>query len=33
MTETPVDSQVAPYPNIRDAAKVYAQWMNDRGGI
>jgi ABC-type branched-subunit amino acid transport system substrate-binding protein len=33
MTEAPVDSQVAPYPNIPEAAKVYAQWINDRGGI
>jgi len=33
MTEAPVDSQVAPYPNIPAAAKVYAQWLNDRGGI
>ncbi len=33
MTEAPVDSQVAPYPNIPAAAQVYAQWINDRGGI
>jgi ABC-type branched-subunit amino acid transport system substrate-binding protein len=24
---------VAPYPNIPEAAKVYAKWINDRGGI
>jgi hypothetical protein len=33
MTEAPVDSQVAPYPNIPAAARVYEQWINDRGGI
>jgi ABC-type branched-subunit amino acid transport system substrate-binding protein len=33
MTEAPVDSQVAPYPNIPEAALIYAQWINDRGGI
>ncbi|MCU1502984.1 MAG: Lipoprotein, partial [Ilumatobacteraceae bacterium] len=33
MTEAPVDSQIAPYPNIPAAAKVYAQWINDHGGI
>lgn len=33
MTEAPVDSQAAPYPNIPEAAKVYAQYINDKGGI
>ena len=33
MTEAPVDSQVAPYPNIQGASEVYEQWINDRGGI
>ncbi|MGH9135404.1 MAG: hypothetical protein ACRDZZ_15800, partial [Ilumatobacteraceae bacterium] len=33
MTEAPVDSQVAPYPNIQGAAEIYEQWINDRGGI
>ncbi len=33
MTEAPVDSQVAPYPNIPAAAKVFEAWINDRGGI
>jgi hypothetical protein len=33
MTEAPVDSQVAPYPNIPGAAEVYEQWINARGGI
>jgi branched-chain amino acid transport system substrate-binding protein len=33
MTEAPVDSQIAPYPNIPAAAKVFEQWINDQGGI
>ena len=33
MTEAPVDSQVAPYPNIPGAAEVFEQWINERGGI
>ena len=33
MVEAPVDSQIAPYPNIPAAAKVYAQYINDKGGI
>ena len=33
MVEAPVDSQIAPYPNIPAAAKVYVQWLNDKGGI
>ena len=33
MTEAPVDSQIAPYPNIPEAARVYAAFINDKGGI
>jgi branched-chain amino acid transport system substrate-binding protein len=33
MTEAPVDSQVAPYPNIKGASEIYEQWVNDNGGI
>ena len=33
MVEAPVDSQIAPYPNIPAAAKIYAQYINDKGGI
>lgn len=33
MTEAPVDSQVAPYPNIKAAAEIYTKWVNDHGGI
>jgi ABC-type branched-subunit amino acid transport system substrate-binding protein len=33
MTEAPIDTNSTPYPNIREAAKVYAQYINDKGGI
>ena len=33
MVEAPVDSQIAPYPNIPAAAKVFAQYINDKDGI
>ncbi|MDH4144596.1 MAG: ABC transporter substrate-binding protein [Acidimicrobiia bacterium] len=33
MTEAPIDTNLTPYPNIRDAAKFYAQWINEKGGI
>ena len=33
MTEAPIDTSFTPYPNIRDAAKYYAQWINEKGGI
>lgn len=33
MTETAIDTNLTPYPNIRDAAKYYAQWVNEKGGI
>jgi hypothetical protein len=33
MSEAPVDSQLASYPNIAEAAKVYEQWINAKGGI
>jgi ABC-type branched-subunit amino acid transport system substrate-binding protein len=33
MTEAPIDTSATPYPNIRDAAKYYAQWINEKGGI
>src|SRR4051794_34517579 len=33
MTEAPIDTNFTPYPNIRDAAKYYAQWINEKGGI
>jgi ABC-type branched-subunit amino acid transport system substrate-binding protein len=33
MTEAPIDTNYTPYPNIRDAAKYYAQWINEKGGI
>jgi ABC-type branched-subunit amino acid transport system substrate-binding protein len=33
MTEAPIDTNFTPYPNIRDAAKYYAQWVNEHGGI
>ncbi|MFN0027064.1 MAG: ABC transporter substrate-binding protein [Acidimicrobiales bacterium] len=33
MTEAPIDTSFTPYPNIRDAAKFYAQWVNENGGI
>ena len=33
MTQAPVNTQLPPYPNIPEAAKVYEQYINDRGGI
>ena len=33
MTEAPIDTNLTPYPNIRDAAKFYADWINEKGGI
>jgi ABC-type branched-subunit amino acid transport system substrate-binding protein len=33
MTEAPIDTNFTPYPNIRDAAAYYAQWINEQGGI
>ena len=33
MTEAPIDTNFTPYPNIRDAAKYYAKWINAKGGI
>jgi branched-chain amino acid transport system substrate-binding protein len=33
MTVAPIDSQLPPYPNIHEAARIYAEWLNDRGGI
>jgi ABC-type branched-subunit amino acid transport system substrate-binding protein len=33
LTEAPVNSPIASYPNIPGAAKVYEQWINAHGGI
>ncbi|MEY2405701.1 MAG: branched-chain amino acid transport system substrate-binding protein [Acidimicrobiaceae bacterium] len=33
MTIAPVNTQLPPYPNIPAAAKVYAQYINDKGGV
>jgi ABC-type branched-subunit amino acid transport system substrate-binding protein len=33
MTIAPVNSQLPPYPNIHEAARIYAEWLNDRGGV
>ncbi|MGF1595766.1 MAG: ABC transporter substrate-binding protein [Acidimicrobiales bacterium] len=33
MVEAPIDSQILPYPNIPETARVYAEWINDQGGI
>jgi hypothetical protein len=33
MTISPVDTNIAPFPNILEAAKVYGQYINDRGGV
>ena len=33
MTEAPIDTNATPYPNIRDAAKFYQDWINEKGGI
>ena len=33
MTIAPVNSQLPPYPNIHEAAKIFGEWINARGGI
>ncbi|MGD9752836.1 MAG: ABC transporter substrate-binding protein [Acidimicrobiia bacterium] len=33
MTSAPVNTQLPPYPNIPEAAKIYAEYINDKGGI
>ena len=33
MTIAPINSQLPPYPNIHEAARIYGEWLNDRGGI
>lgn len=33
MTIAPINSQLPPYPNIHEAARIYGEWINDRGGI
>ena len=33
MTVAPINSQLPPYPNIHEAARIYGEWINDRGGI
>ena len=33
MTVAPINSQTPPYPNIHEAARIYGEWLNDRGGI
>jgi hypothetical protein len=33
MTIAPVNTNLPPYPNIPAAAEIYAQYINDRGGI
>ena len=33
MVEAPVDSQILSYPNIPETARLYAEWINAKGGI
>lgn len=33
MNEAPIDTNATPYPNIKEAAQIYAKWINDNGGI
>jgi hypothetical protein len=33
MTIAPVNSQLPPYPNIHEAARIFGEWINARGGI
>lgn len=33
MVEAPVDSQVLPFPNIPETARLYAEFINAKGGI
>ena len=33
MTVAPINSQLPPYPNIHEAARIYGEWINDHGGI
>lgn len=33
MTVAPINSNLPPYPNIHEAARIYGEWINDNGGI
>lgn len=33
MVETPIDSEVLPFPNIPETARLYTEWINAQGGI
>lgn len=33
MTIAPINSQLPPYPNIHEAARIFGEWINARGGI
>jgi len=33
MVEAPVDSEILPFPNIPETARLYAEWINANGGI
>lgn len=33
MTIAPVNSPLPPYPNIHEAGRIYAEWINSQGGI
>jgi ABC-type branched-subunit amino acid transport system substrate-binding protein len=33
MTIAPVNSQLPPYPNIHEAARIFGEWINANGGI
>jgi ABC-type branched-subunit amino acid transport system substrate-binding protein len=32
-TVAPINSQLPPYPNIHEAARIYGEWINDNGGV
>jgi ABC-type branched-subunit amino acid transport system substrate-binding protein len=33
MNEAPIDTNVTPYPNIKEAGRIYAEYINAKGGI
>src|SRR5712675_1856768 len=33
MNEAPIDTNVTPYPNIKEAGRVYQEYINAKGGI
>ena len=33
LNEAPIDTNITPYPNIKEAGRIYQEWINAKGGI